>query len=111
MTDQLPSALAKVPATKAQVRTWLLGYAWMGPPERDARIVECILAQDDWKYIDAVADQYAGAQEEPGPAAFSDGVGYALSALYECHDGPHQPGCPYHKDSGDPWAERGEEES
>jgi hypothetical protein len=106
----LAGAFAEAPAAKAQVRAWLLDYAWMGPAGRDARIVDCILAQDGWKYIDAVADQFAGAQDQPGPAAFSDGVGFALSALYECHDGPHQPTCPYHQDSGDPWADRPEGE-
>jgi len=80
---------------KEQVRTWLLQYAWMpDTSEQKAAEVECILAQDGWQYIDAVADQYAGAQNEPGPAAFDEGTQYALSALYECHSSPHTDKCP-----------------
>jgi hypothetical protein len=85
--------------TYAQVATWLAGYVWgEDSPQDAANVIACIMAQDDWKYIDAVADKYAGAQAEPGPAAFSEGTGFALSALYECHDGPHQPSCPNRKE-------------
>lgn len=80
--------------TEEQVREWLKGYAWMGPPKQDAAIIDCILSQDDWHYIDVMADQFAGAQFEPGLKAREDGIQYALSALYECHDGPHLPTCP-----------------
>lgn len=80
--------------TKAAVRDWLLNYAWFGTPEEQSANVDCILAQDGWRYVDDVADQFAGAQEEPGPAAFTEGVQFALSALYECHEGPHLPTCP-----------------
>ena len=60
---------------KEQVRAWLLDYAWLDDtPEEKAAEVDCILAQDGWQYIDAVADQYAGAQNEPGPAAFDEGT-------------------------------------
>lgn len=81
--------------TREEVRDWLLDYAWLDEPaEVQAAEVECILSQDGWQYIDALADKYAGAQNEPGPKAFSEGVEFALSALYECHDGPHLPTCP-----------------
>jgi hypothetical protein len=91
--------------TRDNVRTWLLDYAWMGPRDRDERIVECIMMQpDSVETIDAIADQYAGAQESPGPKAFAEGIQYALSALYEAHCGPHAPCCPYHANSGDTWA-------
>jgi hypothetical protein len=81
--------------TEGEVRAWLLGYAWLDEPqEAKAREVECIMTQDGWKYIDAVADQYAGAQNEPGPEAVEEGTAYALSALYECHTGPHLAICP-----------------
>lgn len=77
------------------VREWLKDYAWAEEtPEAKAAIVECIMAQGEWEFIDCVADAFAGAQEEPGPKAFSEGMGYALSALYECHSGPHQETCP-----------------
>jgi hypothetical protein len=84
--------------TQEVVRAWLLDYAWLETtPEAKAAVVDCIMAQDGWKFIDAVADQFAGAQWEPGPKAFSEGIQYALSALYECHGGPHQAACPNHK--------------
>lgn len=80
--------------TKAKVRAFLLDYAWSGTPEEQAREVDCIMAQEGHKYVDEVAEQYAGAQWEPGSQAFDDGVDFALSALYECHDEPHLPTCP-----------------
>lgn len=80
--------------TEDAVTAWLLKYAWLGTDDEKAREVACIMSQDAWKYIDALADKYAGAQNEPGPAAFDDGVQYALSALYECHSEPHLPTCP-----------------
>ena len=86
--------------TKAAIRQWLLDYAWAEDTQAAKEaVVECILHQDDWKYIDALADKFAGAQEEPGPAAFDEGTGFALSALYECHDGPHQKTCPNYRDN------------
>jgi len=78
--------------TKAQVRKRLLAYAWNGTPAEQAAEVECILAQDGWKYIDAVADQFNGAQS--GESTDLSGNDFALSALYEAHDGPHLPSCP-----------------
>jgi hypothetical protein len=84
--------------TKKQVRAWLIKYAWAEDSD-DARerVVDCILAQDSWEYTDAVADRFAGAQWEPGPEAFDEGTGFALSALYECHDEPHLATCPNHR--------------
>lgn len=76
------------------VKAWLLDYAWLGTPEEQAAEVECILAQGEWDLIETQADRFAGAQAEPGPEAYAEGIGFALSALYECHDGPHTDGCP-----------------
>jgi len=84
--------------SKAAVQQWLLGYAWAEEtPEQKAAVVDCIMAQDDWRLIDARADQFAGAQAEPGPAAFDEGQQFALSGLYECHTGPHKSTCPLYK--------------
>lgn len=80
--------------TEGEVRAWLLGYAWLGSQDEKEREVNCIMAQDGWKCIDARADQYAGAQNEPGPAAKAEGSDYVLSELYECHTGPHLDSCP-----------------
>lgn len=80
-----------------QVREWLLAYAWAeNTPEAKAAVVSCIMSQGDWEFISAQADKFAGAQWEPGPEAYSEGTGYALSALYECHGGPHLDECPNH---------------
>lgn len=81
--------------TEQAVRAWLLRYAWSeDTDDAKARITDCIMAQDGWKYVDTVADNFAGAQESPGPAAFDEGTEFALSALYECHGEPHLPDCP-----------------
>ena len=81
--------------TESEVREWLMRYAWAEETPADKKaVVDCIMAQDGWRFIDAVADRYAGAQWEPGPAAYSEGTQFALSALYECHAAPHLPGCP-----------------
>jgi hypothetical protein len=80
---------------EAAVRAWLIRYAWADDTlEAKQARVACIMAQDDWRYIDALADKYAGQAEVPGPEAFSEAEGFALSALYECHDGPHLETCP-----------------
>jgi hypothetical protein len=85
--------------TRDEVRAWLLDYAWCeDSDEARARVVDCILAQDDWQIIDVTADRYAGAQFEPGPKAYDEGMGFALSALYECHDAPHLTTCPNAKE-------------
>jgi len=77
------------------VRAWLLSYAWNESSDAEKRaIVDCIMAQDDWQFIDSVADAFAGASSVPGPEAFHEGQQYALSALYECHEGPHTSDCP-----------------
>jgi len=81
--------------TKAKVRAWLLAYAWLDTPAEQAAEVACILAQGDWKYLDAKADRRAGASETGGgPQEFEDAYGMELSSLYECHDEPHLPTCP-----------------
>lgn len=56
------------------------------------------MAQEGHKYVDEVAEQFAGAQFEPGPEASAAGHEFALSALYECHDEPHLPTCPRKRD-------------
>jgi hypothetical protein len=80
--------------TEQQARDWLREYAWLGTEDEKDREVECIMSQGGWRHVGAMADKFAGAQEEPGPVAFTEGVLFALSALYECHDGPHLPTCP-----------------
>lgn len=89
-------------STRDAVRTWLLAYAWSETTqEAKEAVVDCIMAQDGWEFIDAVADKYSGAQWEPGPAAFAEGQEFALSALYECHSPPHLPTCPWYRDDAD----------
>jgi hypothetical protein len=77
--------------SREQVRAWLLAYAWIGTPEERAAEVECILAQDGWQHLDAVTEHYRGMAADD--AQISEAAGFALSALYECHDGPHLPTC------------------
>lgn len=84
--------------TKAEIRAWLLDYAWLGSADEQSREVECIMAQDGWQWLAERAEQYAGAQFDPGPAAIDEGTQWALSALYEAHDEPHAAGCPRNHD-------------
>jgi hypothetical protein len=80
---------------KETIREWLQNYAWIETTqEQKAAVTECILSQDNWHHIEAQADKFAGAQWEPGPEAFSEGIQFHLSALYECHGDPHQITCP-----------------
>lgn len=84
------------PSTRDAIRAWLLDYAWSEShtAEQKAANVDCILAQGDWQWIATRAEQLAGQAFEPGPEAFNEAYGFALSALYECHDGPHTDTCP-----------------
>jgi hypothetical protein len=85
--------------TEAAVREWLMGYVWLDSHQPvKQQVVDCIISQGQWQHISARADQFAGAQEEPGPKAFAEGTQYALSELYECHSGPHQKTCPDYTD-------------
>lgn len=80
--------------TKEQVEEMLLAYAWAGDAESQKREVECIMAQNEWELIEVQADKYAGAQFEWHPGLMDEATGWAVSALYECHDGPHLKTCP-----------------
>lgn len=84
---------------KAQVRSWLLTYAWLGTPAEQEREVDCILAQGEWKSVDVRADHRAEIVAESGEEpdyskTLNEAYGMELSALYECHDGPHLATCP-----------------
>lgn len=80
---------------REEVRVWLQGYAWAEDTqeEKDA-VIECILSQDDWKYISTRADQFDDAWADSGEEQDVSGEEFALSSLYECHDGPHLATCP-----------------
>lgn len=84
--------------TETAVREWLTKYAWLGTTEEQAREVECIMSQDGWKYLDARIEQVKGQASGEEIDLDSDATGYALSALYECHGGPHITTCPHHGD-------------
>lgn len=77
--------------TRNQIRKWLLAYAWNGTTAEQAAEVECILAQDGWKHHGALAEKFRGQAEDPDTNAPDE---FALSSLYECHDGPHLSTCP-----------------
>lgn len=78
------------------IKTWLLGYAWLGSTEERAAEVECIMAQREWEYLDARVEHLLGQRsgERTVEEDLSEAEGMALSGLYECHDGPHLPTCP-----------------
>lgn len=84
--------------SKAKVKAWLLDYAWLGTAEEQAREVDCIMAQDDWRYLDAQTERYLGQASGEEADAPSEAAAFAISALYECHDGPHLDTCPRKRD-------------
>lgn len=89
-----------VTVDREQVQEWLLNYAWMGTPDTRAREVECIVSQGEWQHLSAREEQLRAQASGDETHLEADVHGHALSALYECHDGPHLPTCPHHK--GDP---------
>lgn len=81
---------------EAGVKAWLLDYAWCGTPDEQRREVDCIMAQDEWRHLSAVAEKFKGMAENPGdPKQMDEAEFMAISALYECHDGPHLDTCPH----------------
>lgn len=82
--------------TEAKVRAFLEDYAWMPytAPEERAAEIDCIMVQVDLAVLDGLTEKYAGQAWEPGPEAWREAHGFALSALYECHDEPHTETCP-----------------
>jgi hypothetical protein len=74
-------------------REWLLANYLV--PDREAEaFLDCVEAQGGFDYLDAQAERYAGMAWEPGPAAVDEGYAFALTALVECHEGPHLATCP-----------------
>lgn len=78
------------------IEDWLLKYAWANDGDEDAnkREVACIMSQDGWEYVGARADQFMGQASGEETDIVNEATGFALSALYECHDGPHLDTCP-----------------
>lgn len=84
--------------TKDEVRTWLLWYAWLGTSDEQTREVDCIMSQDDWKHLEVRKEQLRGQASGEETNLNEEVDGYALSGLYECHDGPHLATCPRNRD-------------
>jgi hypothetical protein len=83
------------PMGEQAIRNWLLDYVWLDSHQANKQgMVDCIMSQNHWQHLSARADQFASAQWEPGPKAFAEGIGFALSEMYECHSGPHLESCP-----------------
>lgn len=84
--------------TAEYVKERLLDYAWLGTEEEQVAEVECILAQDGWRYLDARVEQVRAQAWDDEQA--KEAEAHALSGLYECHAGPHLDTCPASKRSG-----------
>lgn len=80
--------------TKQEIRAWLVRYAWLGTTEAQEREVDCIMAQDDWKRLEVRKEQLRGQASGEETDLEVEVDEFALSALYECHDGPHLDTCP-----------------
>jgi hypothetical protein len=83
--------------TEEEIRAWLKEYAWLGTEEEQHREVTCIMAQDDWRYLEVRKEQLRGQASGEETDLEAEVNGLALSALYECHDGPHLDTCPRNK--------------
>lgn len=85
--------------TEQQIRDWLLGYAWLGTEDEQRREVDCIMAQGHWKHLSGREEHLLAQRsgENPLEQDQADAHEFALSALYECHEGPHQPTCPLNR--------------
>jgi hypothetical protein len=59
------------------------------------------MSQDDWEYIDALTEKFAGQASGEEADAYGEAHGFALSSLYECHGDPHLPTCPRWNDMRD----------
>jgi hypothetical protein len=84
-----------VELTKENIEKWLLDYAWLGDADYQRREVECIMSQDDWQFVDARAEKFAGQASGEELDLADDTTGFALSSLYECHADPHIETCPH----------------
>ena len=84
--------------TRKAVIDWLREN-YLSSTQESAMLLNCIASQLDataLAVLDARADRFAGAQESGGgPAEFTAGLEFAMTALVECHEGPHADGCPY----------------
>lgn len=95
--DTLP--VAAVPSAREEIKAWLLDYAWAHPvdsPERLAE-VDCIMRQGNWRHLSAQVEQCLAQRSGENTVAqdMGEAIGFSLSALYECHDGPHIGRCPH----------------
>lgn len=86
--------------TEAAIREWLLRYAWMGTEEEQAREVDCIMAQGEVaSIVDGLTERFAGMANDDSQRL--EAHEFALSSMYECHDGPHLETCPHYKPQAD----------
>lgn len=81
-----------------QVESFLREYVWL-PKHREPAALEallgCIRSQSTWRYIDGLTEKYVGESWDPGAEnAWREANEFALSSLYEAHDGPHTDDCP-----------------
>ena len=95
MTDM--KRIERLPATEEQIKKWLLDYAWFGSEETKVHEVNCIMSQDEWKSLDLYVEKYMGTRfgDEHIETVHEEANDWALSALYECHMGPHIDTCPH----------------
>lgn len=88
------------PTSEQAIRSWLLAYAWMDHSDAvKAAEVDCIMAQGEWRHLEARVENLMAqcSGENDLDTDIDDAEGFALSALYECHEAPHSPACPYFK--------------
>jgi hypothetical protein len=101
MEDRTAHSAELTQVTTDAIRDWLLDYAWSGNEDQQRRNVECIMSQGDVvSIVDGLTERYAGQAFDHEQAM--EAQGFALSSLYECHDGPHLPTCPDYRGPFEP---------
>ena len=84
--------------TKQQVAEWLLSQ-YLVDTESTRRLVACITSQD-LSWLGVRAEQHRSARWGEDEELLADDFGvdasaaFALTALVECHEGPHTADCP-----------------
>lgn len=79
--------------TRNAIREWLFSN-YLSDTDDNRRLVDCIFTQSEWRYIDARREQALSQWSGEGEPPIDEALGFAITALVECHDGPHTAACP-----------------
>jgi len=78
--------------TKTFVKEWLLDNYLVRSYPGNAELADCIVSQK-LTNLDATVEHYRS-MESGDPEGGNDALGFVLTSLVECHEGPHTDNCP-----------------